>query len=93
MYEVAFPTCYRLKPKRQPSAAEEATMLYGQHRAFQKTIMSTFLVFRLGYKFISLIYLYIYSNHEDTMKDINEIECVTCEVGVEVAEEVAGEYS
>jgi len=27
------------------------------------------------------------SNHEDTTKDINEIECVTCEVGVEVLEE------
>jgi hypothetical protein len=33
------------------------------------------------------------SNHEDTMKDINKIECVTCEVGVEVADEVAEEYS
>ncbi len=29
------------------------------------------------------------SNLEDTMKDINEIECVTYEVGVEVADEVA----
>ncbi len=28
------------------------------------------------------------SNHEDTTKDINEIECVTCEVRVEVADEV-----
>jgi hypothetical protein len=33
------------------------------------------------------------SNHEDTMKDINEIECVTCEVRVELADEVAEEYS
>jgi hypothetical protein len=33
------------------------------------------------------------SNHEDTKIDINEIECVTCEVGVEVADEVAEEYS
>jgi hypothetical protein len=33
------------------------------------------------------------SNHEYTMKDINKIECATCEVGVEVAEEVAEEYS
>ncbi len=33
------------------------------------------------------------SNHEDTTKDINEIECVTCEVGVEVADKVAEEYS
>ena len=32
------------------------------------------------------------SNHEDTAKDINKIECVTCEVGVEVADEVAGEF-
>jgi hypothetical protein len=46
MYEVAYPTCYQLTQKRQPSAAEGATMLYGQHRAFQKTITSTFLVFR-----------------------------------------------
>jgi hypothetical protein len=34
-----------------------------------------------------------YSNHEDTTKDINEIVFVTCEVGVEVADEVAEEYS
>jgi hypothetical protein len=27
------------------------------------------------------------------MKDINDIEFVTCEVGVEVADKVAGEYS
>ena len=33
------------------------------------------------------------STHEDTTKDINEIECVTCEVRVEVADQVAGEYS
>jgi hypothetical protein len=33
------------------------------------------------------------SNHEDTTKDINEIECVTHEVKVEVADEVAGENS
>jgi hypothetical protein len=33
------------------------------------------------------------SNHEDTTKDINKIECVTFEVGVEVADEVAEEYS
>ncbi len=33
------------------------------------------------------------SNHEDTRKDINEIECATCEVGVEVADEVVEEYS
>jgi hypothetical protein len=33
------------------------------------------------------------SNHEDTMKDINVIECVTCEVGVEVADKVAEECS
>jgi hypothetical protein len=32
------------------------------------------------------------SNHEDKTKYINEIECVTCEVGVEVADEVAGEF-
>jgi hypothetical protein len=34
-----------------------------------------------------------HSNHEGTMKDINEIECVICEVGVEVTDEVAEEYS
>jgi hypothetical protein len=45
-------------PKRQPSATKGATMLYGQHRTFQKTIMSTFLVFGLGCKFTSLIYLF-----------------------------------
>jgi hypothetical protein len=33
------------------------------------------------------------SNHENTIKDINKIECVTCEVRVEVEEEVAEEYS
>ncbi len=33
------------------------------------------------------------SNHEDTTKDINEVEFVTCEVGVEVADEMAEEYS
>ncbi len=33
------------------------------------------------------------SNCEDTTKDINKIECVACEVGVEVADEVAEEYS
>ncbi len=33
------------------------------------------------------------SNHEDTTKDINKIECVTCEVRVEVADKVVGEYS
>jgi hypothetical protein len=33
------------------------------------------------------------SIHEDTSKDINKIECVTCEVKGEVADEVAGEYS
>jgi hypothetical protein len=33
------------------------------------------------------------SYHEDTTIDINEIECVTCEVEVEVAEEDAEEYS
>jgi hypothetical protein len=33
------------------------------------------------------------SNHEDTMKDIIKIECVTCEVGVEVADKVAEEFS
>jgi hypothetical protein len=33
------------------------------------------------------------SNHEDTTKDINKIECVTCEVGAEVADKVAEEYS
>jgi hypothetical protein len=32
-------------------------------------------------------------NHEDTTKDINEIEFVTCEVEVEVADEVAEIYS
>ncbi len=31
------------------------------------------------------------SNHEDTTKDVNKIECVTCEVGVEVADKVAEE--
>ncbi len=35
-------TCFWTNPTRQPSAAKEATMLYGQHRAFQKTITSTF---------------------------------------------------
>ncbi len=33
------------------------------------------------------------SNHEDTTKVINEIEFVFCEVGVEVADKVAEEYS
>jgi hypothetical protein len=33
------------------------------------------------------------SNHEDTTKDVIEMECVTCEVGVEVADKVAEEYS
>jgi hypothetical protein len=33
------------------------------------------------------------SNHKDTTKDINKIKCVTWEVGVEVADEVAEEYS
>jgi hypothetical protein len=33
------------------------------------------------------------SNHEDKRIDINKIECVTCEVRVEVADEVAEEYS
>jgi hypothetical protein len=33
------------------------------------------------------------SNYEDTTKGINKIECVTCEVGVEVADEVAEEHS
>jgi hypothetical protein len=59
MYEVAFPACYRHTPKRQQSAVEGVTMLSGQHRAFQKTITSTFLVFRLGCKFISFIYLFM----------------------------------
>ncbi len=31
--------------------------------------------------------------HEDTTQDITEIECVTCEVRVEVADEVADKYS
>ncbi len=38
------PTCYRITPMRQPSAANKATMLYGQHRAFQKTITFTLFV-------------------------------------------------
>jgi hypothetical protein len=33
------------------------------------------------------------SNHEDTTIDIKQIACVTCEVGVEVADKVAEEYS
>ncbi len=33
------------------------------------------------------------SNHEDTTIDINEIECVTCEIGVEVADKVEEEYT
>jgi hypothetical protein len=33
------------------------------------------------------------SNHEDTTKDINKIECVTCEVGVEITDKVADKYS
>ena len=32
------------------------------------------------------------SNHEDTTKDINKIECVTCEVGGEVTDEATEEY-
>jgi hypothetical protein len=35
-------------------------MLYCQHMAFQKTITSIFIVFRLGCKIISFIYLFIY---------------------------------
>jgi hypothetical protein len=33
------------------------------------------------------------SYHEDITKDINKIECVTCEVRVELADKVAEEYS
>jgi hypothetical protein len=32
------------------------------------------------------------SNHKDTTKDINKIEYITCEAGVEVADKVAEEY-
>ncbi len=45
-------------------------MLYGQHRAFQKTIMSTFFVFRLECKFLRFIYLFKEAMDINSNKDI-----------------------
>ncbi len=39
-------------------------MLYGQHRAFQTTIMSTFFFFRLDCKLIRFIYLFVADWHK-----------------------------